>query len=257
MLGLSLGINKINRLSGDSYSDEYQAIVDYANGAAIALPSKSQQVLQDVLVQSLVAEGIWNLLDGLWVFATDSEEFALINWINPGNFSFVKSATPPTFVSNVGFKQNAVNMTLTSTGFFTSGSPNFQQGNASVLTHIYSSNTNAFHHDIQATQYMFFSSSFGSGNYRLRLNSTQDNTRTNTHLTGLFQINRESGSYKVFWNGVDESWAITQTNNFRATGSLLTTPASNAGFSMIAAGAGLAAKAAAFYTAWNTYRTSL
>ena len=248
MLGLSLGINKINRLSGDSYSDEYQAIVDYANGAAIALPSKSQQVLQDVLVQSLVAEGIWNLLDGLWVFATDSEEFALINWINPGNFSFVKSATPPTFVSNVGFKQNAVNMNLTSTGFFTSGSPNFQQGNASVLTHIYSSNTNAFHDDIHASQYMSFSSS---------LNSSQDNTIANTHLTGLFQFNRESGSYKVFWNGVDESLAITQVNNFRATGNLLTTPTSNAGFSMIAAGAGLAAKAAAFYTAWNTYRTSL
>lgn len=172
-------------MSGDSYSDEYQAIVDYANGAAIALPSKSQQVLQDVLVQSLVAEGIWNLLDGLWVFATDSEEFALINWINPGNFSFVKSATPPTFVSNVGFKQNAVNMNLTSTGFFTSGSPNFQQFTVSSSGRLtYTGATTA--------------------NFHIKWTVTISGNAINENIIGV--INDNSGTYtRISWEEEDST----------------------------------------------------
>lgn len=258
MLGLGLGINKHPKVGGVAYSAEYQAIVDAAVTGGIALPSESQQVLQDAFVQSLVANGIWSELDALWVFATDSEAFSLLNWKTPGTFSVTPSDPGPAFISNVGYKQDASSKILTVANLFSSGISKYTISDAALFVDIYSANTVSFVNDISATSRMFFSSTFGIGSYRLRLNSSQDNTLANGgDNAGLFQFSRQSGAYKLFYNGIDKALAFTAVNNVIATGSLTTTAASNVGFSMIAIGSGLQSKAADFYTAWNAYKTSI
>lgn len=255
MLGLGISLNKKKAPSGSSYTPEYQAILDYASGAAITLPSEGQQVLQDAFVQELISAGVWSKLDGLWVFATESEGFSRINWKSPGNYTLITTNNFPTFTSNVGITQNGSNMSVRALDFFTNNASNYTQGNASVVLHVHTRNTNN-DSDIQATQYMFFGTSFFNL-YRMRLNSSQDNSISNSgNTTGFFQFDK-GASYKLYRNGVDLGLAFTQTNNFRATGSLSTSTTSNGTFSLLAAGASLQDEAADFYTAWNNYRASI
>lgn len=254
-LGFGLGVNRASKKPGSSFSDEYQAIVDYANGEAITLPSESQMLLQDAFVQALISAGIWAKLDGLWVFATESELFSRINWKSPGNYTLVTTNNFPTFTSNVGITPNGSNMNVVASNFFTNNASNYTQGNASVMLHVHARNTNN-DADIAATQYMFFGTSFFDL-YRMRLNSSQDNSIGNSgNNTGFFQFDK-GASYKLYRNGVDLGLTLTQTNNFRATGSLSTFTSSNGTFSLLAAGASLQAEAADFYSAWNTYLTSI
>lgn len=255
MLGLGINLNKTKASGGPSYSSEYQAILDYASGAAITLPSEEQQVLQDAFIQELISAGVWSKLDGLWVFATESELFSRINWKSPGNYTLVTVNNFPTFTPNVGITPNGSNMSVSAANFFTNNASNYTQGNASVVLHVHARNT-VNNPDIGADQYMFFGTNF-FGLYRMRLNSTQDNSISNSgNSTGFFQFDKGS-SYKLYRNGVDLGLTFTLTNNFRATGSLSTFTASNGTFSLLAAGASLQAEAADFYTAWNNYRTSL
>lgn len=63
-------------------SDEWKAIENYANSNSLALPTDT--IAFDQLIKDLKSEGVWQKLDGFYVFAGDgSNGFKLINWINP------------------------------------------------------------------------------------------------------------------------------------------------------------------------------
>jgi hypothetical protein len=70
-------------------TDEYRAVLDNALLSGWTLPDVVVQGNQNALVSTLVNNGIWNKLDGLFVFRNGSsggsslQNFTLQNWINP------------------------------------------------------------------------------------------------------------------------------------------------------------------------------
>ena len=107
-MGLILSIeNTIGAYNApNGFDADYQAVLDYGTTQGYTLPSASQQVLQNQLVVDLKAAGVWSKLDTFGVFATDgSGDFALIDWIRVSNYTAVNS---PTFTVNQGFQGNGV-----------------------------------------------------------------------------------------------------------------------------------------------------
>lgn len=111
MIGLGLNVNNIYR-GGSGFDAAYQAVLSRASTLGFGAPSANQQVLQNTLVSTLKAEGIWNELDALYITATDgNKDYATINWISPADFQ-LSQIGPLVFTTNQGFKGNAANATL-------------------------------------------------------------------------------------------------------------------------------------------------
>ena len=92
------------------FDSSYQAILNYATSQGFTLPSFSGQTKQNQLVVNFKSAGIWNDLDIFYVFATDgSEDFAKINWKNPGVYTIIENGTV-NFTTNIGFKTAAANV---------------------------------------------------------------------------------------------------------------------------------------------------
>ena len=115
------------------FDADYQALIDEADSNGHALPSSSQQILQNQLVIDLKASGVWSKLDLLYIFANDAGiQFTYYNWIDPSNFKLTPYyGIDWTKISNdsiyhIGF--NALN-----TGYKASrDAVNFQLTNGSV-----------------------------------------------------------------------------------------------------------------------------
>jgi len=94
--------NKI-KLANYTPDADYAALKSYATTQGYALPSVSQQALQEQLVVDLKTAGVWDRLDVFYVFATDGDsDFATLNWKAPSSFQTTK-VNSPTFTTNQGF----------------------------------------------------------------------------------------------------------------------------------------------------------
>lgn len=62
----------------------------------------------DDFIARLKRAGIWEDLDGLYVFAQENSVAALVNWKNPGTYN-ATATNSPTFTANVGFAGNGTN----------------------------------------------------------------------------------------------------------------------------------------------------
>lgn len=113
-----------------SFTAEYQAILNRATALGYTKPSAAQQVKQNQLIVNLKASGIWTILDVLHVFANNgSANFGTLNWINPLTFqaSLVNS---PTFNVNQGIAGNG-STSYINTGFATNAGSHFVLNNNS------------------------------------------------------------------------------------------------------------------------------
>ena len=91
---------------GAAFSAQYQAVLAEATAQGYTLPSASQQVKQNILLNTLISSGVWAKLDLILVLANDgSKEFACINWKNPSGAKATLISSP-TFTSNQGFNTN-------------------------------------------------------------------------------------------------------------------------------------------------------
>jgi hypothetical protein len=83
----------------DNYSDVYDAFTNKPNAATKAA--------QQAFVNSLTSAGVWAKLDGLWVFATHSNDDgeALINWVDPTGTA-ATAVNSPTFTQYEGMAGN-------------------------------------------------------------------------------------------------------------------------------------------------------
>jgi hypothetical protein len=68
-------------------------------------PDAARMAIIDTFIRALVAAGVWDLLDVLYVFAAHTEQAALLNWINPGPFDGM-AVNAPTFTVDEGFTGN-------------------------------------------------------------------------------------------------------------------------------------------------------
>ena len=237
-----------------SFDADYQAVLNYATTQGYTLPSASQQIIQNNLVLSLKAGGIWNKLDTFANFATDgSSDFALIDWKRLSLYTAVNS---PTFTINEGFTGN---------------------GTSSYID----TNFNAFNDGVQYTQddasrfiYMFNASGTAALdgkaaagiNNMARTSTSFQRINTTSGLTGgsfsfdstkgMKSIHRTSSTTVELFNDTTQAsrtaTSATLNNNNQL---ILRSGASYGGhtISMYFNGASLVAENTAFVNAFNTY----
>jgi hypothetical protein len=119
-----------NPFSFINYDSSYQAILDYATAQGYTLPTLDNRIKQNEYLRWLKSIGAWNNLDILYVFATDGDQnYAGINWKNPGNYNILRVGTP-TYTSKVGFTASSGNYLNTQWSPRNNG-VNFQQDDCS------------------------------------------------------------------------------------------------------------------------------
>lgn len=115
--------------SGAGFCAEYQAVYD----AMTTPPDTDIAIQQNLMVETLIAGGIWNKLDIFYLFAqqynTGGE--ALINWINPGTFDAteIPNGGALIFTSLEGLKGDS-NAYLDTNWIASINAINFSQNNA-------------------------------------------------------------------------------------------------------------------------------
>src|SRR5882672_2331491 len=96
--------------------------------------SGTETAAYKVLINGLVADGVFSLLDALYIFATNTTTTANLNLIST---SFgLTGATPPTFTVDQGYTGNGTTQFL-DTGYVSSTAGlNLTQNNASIGTYL-------------------------------------------------------------------------------------------------------------------------
>ena len=104
-----------HRMLGGDLHPFYRAILLRGLENSYALPTSDCQRLQNNLVKKLVTDGVWALLDYLYVYQNTSgaNDFGRINWIYPAR---ALSTGTPTYVHKKGIygSQNNVGFTIAS-----------------------------------------------------------------------------------------------------------------------------------------------
>lgn len=255
---------------------EYQSVLDRATVLGYAKPSAAQQVKQNQLVINLKAAGIWNLLDVLYVFATDGDsDFATLNWKNPSAFQCAK-VNSPLLEANLGFKTNGTTNYLDTT-WAPSNGVNYTLNDASIFifnSNEYSiddslwdcgcndaANTNlssiAIRRDLVTDSSIFCVNTSSAADSIFSVPSS---------LNILAHAQRTNGSdQKIFHNGVEKglqsfasSGRSTNTMHIGVRNANGVMSGFNDGrYSMFGAGASLSSLELSLYNHWNTYFTSL
>jgi hypothetical protein len=241
---------------GVAFDADYQAVLNYATTQGYTLPSAGQQILQNQLMLDLKAGGVWNKLDTFSVFATDgSSDFALIDWIRLTQYTAVNS---PTFTADEGFTGN---------------------GTSSYVDCNYNGATNAVNYANDSAHQMVWAMVFGSsvelatnnfsvGRQIIRRTSSQNNginssTASSGSLNsavGFIMFSRNNSTNFNQYNNNSLLANVTQTRNSTGGTSLVLRTAfgfSNSTISAASLGADLSSDASSYYTALNTYITSL
>lgn len=259
------------RGSSVTYSSEYQAVLDRATALGYSHPSSAQKTKQDTFLQALKTAGIFSELDLLYVTANDvTGNFWKLNWITPASYEITEPAGALTKTSNSGVASNGSSTYgLTSFVLNTHG-VKYLQDNASIsyaIANNVAENKNICGVAGATTGDTRIAVRWGDGNYYGNINSTSAlyNTYANATSIGFYQsIRRNSATIQLYKNGakVDEETKVTNarpdTNPLWICGSN-TSPATHGThiLQVFAIGSNLEAKASDFYTAWNTYITSL
>lgn len=125
---MSTGALLASALGGAGFNVLSLAIFD----AFTTPPTAERKVIIDTAVLALVAGGVWDELDALYMLAAADSQAALVNWKNPGTFDAVASGGP-TFTADRGFTGDATDAQLDA-GFnpTTAASPHFTQNSASM-----------------------------------------------------------------------------------------------------------------------------
>ena len=246
---------------GGGFDADYQAVLDYATAQGYTLPSGGQQTLQNDLVVALKDGGIWSKLDSFRVYATDGDsDFALIDWKRLIDCTAINS---PTFTTNQGYGGNGTSSYIhtnfnpnTSVGSF-----NYKLNDASFGSWVYSVPTiGVYNQGLLGSA----NSRFATGNFlEQRVNGGNCNSTVDLRNTGFKSLNKVSSLNYTFINNTNLLNRTTNTDvdvnsNFvdlTAVGA--SQSYSNVVLSIGYAGASLVAESTDFYTALNTYITSL
>nr|WP_299340997.1 fibronectin type III domain-containing protein [Allomuricauda sp.] len=116
---------------------DYQAVINEANAQGYILPSADDQNIQNQVVMSLKASGVWQQADVIYYFkGSGSKEFKLINWKNPSG----PKAVEVNFGGALTWSGTGVmgdGLATINTNFNTgAGSPNYTQNNAGFYVYV-------------------------------------------------------------------------------------------------------------------------
>lgn len=101
--------NVIGALKGNSYTAEYQAVLDYASVNGITAPPSALNLVYDQFIKDLKAADLWDTLLTANIYRYGSVEFGTINLKNPATYRHeVLGGSAVVFTPNSGVKSNAV-----------------------------------------------------------------------------------------------------------------------------------------------------
>jgi surface protein len=244
---------------GLSVESEYQDIIDYGNTQGYTLPSSSQQALQNQLVYDLKDAGVWSKLDIFYVFATDGDsDFASINWKDPNSYEIVEYNSP-TFTTDVGFTGNGSSAYLDPSYNQGTDGVNWSNPNGSMGVWVYtagSANATSYIGDVENDPNY---STMRRGNRKLiNANSVSVALDSNNIFA---HINVNSSQADLWYNGSNQS-SLSPSGFVNGTdvtflseggGSAFTSGTISIGFF----GGDLSSEQSDFYTAVNSYMTSI
>ena len=235
-----------------------QAVIDGFTAAS----GDALDALNDFVIE-LKAQGIWTLLDVLWLPATNGDsDFACYNLKDPTQFNLTK-VNSPAFTSLEGFTGDGVSAYLDT---------NFSPSNNSIVA---SQNSQSFG---IYTRSQTTSGNQGGGNIRINRSSSSfvayrigDTTNTSDSMTdaieGLVVTNRPDSSTKeVYKNGVlEDSVSVNSVSHESLELAILAlrngvsslTQYQDSQVSFTFYGADVSSKSSEFYTAIQTYMTAI
>lgn len=256
--------------TGASYHPYYQAILDRASTLGYTAPSTPQKALQNALVIALVNSGVWAKLDVLYILATNgSSDFSRLNWKNPALYELT-AVSSPTFTSNQGWAGNATSSYLDTNWVPSTNGVNFTLDNASFGGRVNSGSASQSWVEFGCSTASNVSSAYLfarlSGFVSFRVNATFTRQVSEASPIAFWHLDRDnSSSTSIYKNG--SSLATATDNSSIVPDVSFTIGCMNNGgtkqnfssrqVSMVWAGASMLSEASAFYTAWNTYFTSL
>lgn len=256
---------------GVPFDSDYQAILNRATALGYTLPSAAQQVKQNTFLVALKTAGVWNLLDILYVYATDgNSDFATLNWKAPTLFQCAK-VNSPTFTTNQGFTGNGSTSYVNSNWSAFGNGVNYTQNNASMGGYV-NSNIAESTGDVwgirNGANQAELNPRTGGNVLAGSLNALSAFNAANANSIGFYHSQRTAVNLqKVFKNGVlldtkaTASAALGIVSLTACCSNFIPGPLafnfSSRQIGLLFAGAGLAGLELSFYNAWNTYFTSL
>jgi len=182
-----------------SFSDEYQAVLDQATADGVELPSAEQKAIDNQKIVDMIAGGQWSEIDVYYNFATTTSDglFGLYNWKDPASYKGIKIGTPR-FTSGVGWDRNATNSFIhipwnprtngvnytqndSGMGCYTSSDSKIARLGAGCL---YGSNDGTIN-------LLFY---YTSNTWQIRLNASSDYNTTSRTLTKRYQHTTRNGT---------------------------------------------------------------
>lgn len=212
---------------GEVFSEQYQAVLDYANTQIISgdneyeLPNIWDQIQEDLAVRSLILSEAWDTFDQIInLSAAGGKKFALINIKNPGVRNASLEGTTISWVKGMYFSCSGTSYLRTNFIPAIHGE-NYKQNDAGIMFSVANnvagsttaidfgandaSNGNAIHASIRNT----------SDNTVSRVNSNSAFSISNSNTKGRYIWSRESSVItKLFKNGSQ----IGSTSNTASTG---------------------------------------
>lgn len=260
-IGIGVAWKNNNKSSGNNFDTDYQDVLNRATALGYTLPSAYQQMLQNDLVLSLKADGIWNKLDVLYVFAHDgSGSFGTLNWKAPAS-NQATLINSPTFTANIGFQGNGTSSYIDINFNAVTQGVNYVQNNASRYLYLYTaSGTGAL--DGRSAVNTNNSLRASSSNQRINQGTTAltGGAFDFTATRGMKSIHRTSSTNVELFNNITQGSRTATSATMTSSNQFVLRSGSVHGahtVSFYANGASLVAENTAFVNAFDTYITSL
>lgn len=154
--------------------------------AMTTVPIAARTAVIDTLVRALKTAGVWPLLDGLWMFAADSAQAALLDWLQTGSHNSATAVSSPTFTQDRGYTGNGSSSYI-DTNKVLNVLGHFQQQQGFIAAGVRTTGTNAV---IGTTSNDLYLKHYASNTMVTAVNSLTAFTTANTDTTGRFMAER-------------------------------------------------------------------
>lgn len=140
--GIGIGMNYISPVVFNTFTAEYQKVLDVSGAAGAVMPSYAQQKNQNQVIQSEKDAGLWILNDIFYLTANNgSADFGIYNYRNASLFA-LQRVSSPTFTINRGFKGDGVSSFLR-TGYTPDGTMNYKLNDSHRCAWLYTVDANS------------------------------------------------------------------------------------------------------------------
>lgn len=237
---------------------EYMSILTEATTQGYTLPSADQQVKQNLFIQTLKSNGVWDKSDLILVFANNgSKEFACINWKNPsGNKATIASS--PTFTVNQGFTGNGTNSFI-NTNYAPSGLANYKLNDASRYVYLRVSAVNKIIDGVSGNTSNTMTT-FPSVNQKINQGGVNSLTSIDFSGVGMKSMNRTSSTNITYFNDSVSGTTTATSISVNPVEQLILQSVGSFGAHQVSfylMGASLVSENSSLVTAFSTYLNSL